>query len=181
VIAVTVRVLSLARRACHGASGILGVLASTLTMAIMAAIVVDVTVRVSSGASVPGLYELVELSVAAAVFLGLPATQRDDAMIQVKLLTERLAPRPRRAVKIVAEGFSLAVCLALAAAAFHSFFAALAVHEARIGLIIAPTWPSRLAIALGLVVLSGELLISLAKTATAGRRAGAADRQEPEA
>jgi TRAP-type C4-dicarboxylate transport system permease small subunit len=163
-------VLKLAKRAWQAVSGALGVIASTLMMVIMLAIVADVAVRIASGASVPGLYELVELSVAAAVFFGLPAAQRDDAMIRVSLLTDRLAARRRRAVEAGAAVFSLAVCLALAVAAFHSFGTALAVNEARIGLIVAPTWPSRLAIALGLVFLAGEILISLVKTIRAGVR-----------
>ncbi|NYD53610.1 TRAP transporter small permease subunit [Microbacterium pseudoresistens] len=146
-----------------------GILAAAFVLLIMVMMVADVVIRMSLGSSMPGVYELVELSLAAAVFLGLPVTQRLGGMIRVDFVVERLRPPIRRGVDVFAISFSLIVCAVMTVATFQSYDAALQSGEARTGLLTIPTWPSRLAVAVGLAVLCVELLVALIKAIRALR------------
>lgn len=145
-------------------SGLLGVIGSVLVMGLVVAMVGDVLFRLVSRASVPGLFEVVELALAAAVYLGLPVTQRENGMIRVEMLTSRLSRRSFRFVAVFSLVLSFVVSALLASAATQALMSALGSGEARVGLIAVPTWPSRLAIVIGVVVLGGEILISLGRT-----------------
>jgi len=154
-------------RGWHSISGALGVIASVLVMGLVIGMVADVAFRVINRTSVPGMFEVVELALAAAVYLGSPVTQRENGMIRVELLTSRLSGRVRKFVSVLSLSISLAVCALLATAALQGLLGAIATDEARIGLIAVSTWPSRLAIAVGVIVLAGEVMISLVKAAQA--------------
>ena len=72
-------------------SSILGVLATLATLLMMIGIAVDIVFRTLYDRSMPGVLELSEAALVAAVFLGLAYTGATNSHIAVDLMTERLA------------------------------------------------------------------------------------------
>ncbi len=123
-----------------------------------------------AGLSIPSYSDFTGFFLAAASFLALAATLRAGAHIRVTLLTGRLGPR---AARVMEAG---ALALALAAAAFFAWFAALLAHESwrfgdvSTGIVPVPLWGPQAAMALGLAALT----VALADELTQVLRGGAA-------
>lgn len=131
-------------------SDFLGWIAMIFMAVLMLGTAIDVVARGLTGQSVPGLFEMSELSMVMVVFLGLGWTLRDDAHIRVTMLTDRFAAPRRR----WAEGFSwIAAALVfamLAAPATQDAQYSLSIREFRWGVVQIPIWWTKIALAAGL-------------------------------
>lgn len=142
-----------------GTSSFLGVLATLATISMMIFITIDVVVRTTSGASVPGVLELSETVLVAAVFLGMAYTGATNGHIAVDLVTDRIPKQISRWV--VAVGWTL-TCVILAWMLYATGVRAidsLQSNETRMGLVNWPLWPARWFIVIGLFAM---LLIAIA-------------------
>lgn len=83
-------------RALRLAEGLLGLMAAILLMAMMLVTAVDVFGRYLLSRPLPGAYELTEIMLALAVFIGVPLVCLNEENITVTLLTERLPRGVRR-------------------------------------------------------------------------------------
>jgi TRAP-type transport system small permease protein len=83
------------RRTRRLAEGLLGVAAAILLFAIMMVTVIDVIGRYLLSQPLPGAFELTEILLAMAVFIGLPLICLREEHISVTLLTDRLSPQVR--------------------------------------------------------------------------------------
>jgi len=101
------------------------------------------------GRPVPGTVEIGASLMVAGIALGLPMAQYARRHVRVEIIVDRLPPRVRAALDIVAQ-FSLAVMLAgIAWMGWRMFLTSIATNEFSQGLIEIAMWPARLALALG--------------------------------
>lgn len=136
----------------------LGILATLATLVMMIGIVVDVFFRALYDRSVPGILELSESALVAAVFLGMAYTGATNSHIAVDLLTEKLPERPRQTAILVAWLATVPILGWMLWATFQRALAATAENELRMGLVNWPLWPSRWLIVIGLAAM---LLVAL--------------------
>ncbi len=101
------------------------------------------------GVPVPGTVEIGASLMVAGIALGLPMAQRARRHVRVEILVSRLPPRTRAVLDIFAQ-LSLALMLAgIAWMGWRMFLTSISTSEFAQGLIELPTWPARLALALG--------------------------------
>ncbi len=147
------------KRFVLGTSSFLGVLATLATVSMMLAITFDVVVRGITGASMPGVFELSETVLVAAVFLGMAYTGATNGHIAVDLVTERLPRSVSRWVITFAWAATAGILTWMIYATGMRAIASTESNEARMGLVNWPVWPSRWLIVIGLVAM---LLIAIA-------------------
>ena len=147
-------------------SDLLGWIAMIFMAILMFGTAIDVISRAVTGRTVPGLFEISELSMVMVVFLGLGWTLRDDAHIRVTMLTDRLKPSLRRK----AEGFAwLAAALVfvmLAWPATQEAAYSFSIREFRWGVVHVPIWWVKIALAFGLWFAALQALIKAILVAT---------------
>lgn len=134
-------------------SSILGVLATIATITMMIAIIGDVAARGITGASVPGLFELGETVLVAAVFLGMAYTGATNGHIAVDLLTERLPAAVARLLVLIGWVLTVAILTWLIYATTVRALASTKSNEMRMGLVNWPLWPGRWLIVVGLAAM----------------------------
>ena len=141
-----------------GSSTFLGILATLATISMMVTITIDVVVRGITGASVPGVLELSETVLVAAVFLGMAHTGATNGHISVDLVTDRIPQRVSRWA--IAFGWVLTAGI-LAWMVYATGLRAVGsteANETRMGLVNWPLWPARWLIVIGLIAM---LLIAI--------------------
>lgn len=160
------------RKLVHGLTQLLAFLAVICIIAMLLAIVADVTRRTLVGESVPGVVELGEVAMVLIVFLGLGFAERRGAHVSMTLVVRKLPPRTAAIVNglglllvVVVVGWMVWVT---ADRALESF----AAQEYRFGLVRVPVWPARIAIAVGLVIYFLELVFRLIDDVRAARGQG---------
>lgn len=146
-------------------SSFLGVLATLATLILMVAIAADVFFRTTYGSSVPGILELSETALVAAVFLGLAYTGATNSHIGVDLLTERLPAHIARWVIFTAWALSSIFLGWLFWATLDRAIESTDRMEARTGLINWPLWPSRWMIVVGVLAMLVVALMNTIRTA----------------
>ena len=101
------------------------------------------------GRPVPGTVEIGSSLMVAGIALGLPMSQYDRRHVRVEIIVDRLPPRLRAALDVLAQ-LSLALMLAgIAWMGWRMFLTSIATKEFSQGLIEIAMWPARLALALG--------------------------------
>jgi len=133
---------------------------------IMFGVSADALLRYTLNRPITGTLEGVELLLVFAVFLSLARTQAERGHIAVGLLSERLAGKPRAALKALTAFLGLllfgAVTWATGAMAFRSW----KMGEYSAGLIAFPIYPSRLLVSMGSLLLFLQLLLELGRAMT---------------
>lgn len=134
-------------------STVLGVLATLATIVMMVAIAADVVYRTGWHKSVPGLLELSETALVAAVFLGMAYTGATNGHIAVDLVTERVPAAVSR--WMIATGW-IASCIILGWMLYATFVRAVSAtveNEVRMGIVHWPLWPGRWLVVIGLAAM----------------------------
>lgn len=129
----------------------LGILASISTIIMVLGITAEVIYRNIQGRSLPGVLELSESALVAAVFFGLAYAGTSGTHIAVDLLVVRLPGRLARWVMVCAWTLSVAVLGWLTVASTERALNSLAGGEVRMGLVNWPLWPARWIIVIGFV------------------------------
>ena len=149
----------------------LAIAAAALLCALVALILVDVAARYLRLFSIPWSFEATEYMLYAITFLGAPWVLREEGHIAIELVVERLAPRPRRAVRFVADLLGASVCVVLLVfacrVAWRSYASGTLVHKS----FIFPEWWVYAGMPPVLLILLGVYLRWLARpTQHAGTR-----------
>lgn len=152
------------KRIVLGLSSVLGVLATLATILMMFTITADVIYRATSDRSVPGLMELSETVLVAAVFLGMAYTGATNGHIAVDLLTERLPHAISR--WLIALGWLLTVVILvwMLYATLERAQESTAKGEIRMGLVNWPLWPARWLIVVGLAAMLIVAIVNVVRT-----------------
>jgi TRAP-type C4-dicarboxylate transport system permease small subunit len=149
------RALHAIERLHHG----LGVLSGLMIFIITIIVVIDVALRALFNMPIPGATELSTLLLVALIYLGLAAVQSAKQNYRVEILIGVVSARKRQALDILTT-FLSSIAIGLLAwftmlEAWHSA----AVQEMTFGAIVFPVWPARIIVALGLTLLTLQLLI----------------------
>ncbi|MTH79160.1 TRAP transporter small permease [Paracoccus aestuariivivens] len=116
----------------------------------MVGITVDVVARATLGRSVPGLFEVTEMSMVMVVFMGLGATLLDDGHIRVTMMTDALPGPYSRSCTALAWFFAALTFLLLAWPATQEAVYSFSIREFRWGYFQVPVWWAKIAVAAGL-------------------------------
>ena len=166
-------------KAVKSMSSILGVLATLATLLMMIGIAVDVVFRTLYDRSMPGVLELSEAALVAAVFLGLAYTGATNSHIAVDLLTERLPEKVARWVIATAWLLTSVILVWMIYATTSRAIESTERGEVRTGLVNWPIWPSRWVIVVGLVAM---LIVAVLNTVrlVLGKEVLGVDEQMPD-
>lgn len=146
------------KKAVVGISSALGVIATLATVTMMIGIAIDVVFRTLYGRSVPGILELSETALVAAVFLGMAYTGATNSHISVDLLTERMPRKVNRWLLSIAWASTSVFLVWMIYATGMRAIASTEDNELRMGLVNWPVWPARWIIVVGLTAM---LLVSI--------------------
>lgn len=136
----------------------------------------DVIATKFFNAPIPGAFEMTETMMVACIFFGLAMAQERRQHIRVELVTQTLSATVQRALDAVAD---LASCVFFAIIAWYGVKAAaesVQILEFTSGLVKFPVWPSKLALALGSVLMVAQCLVDAAASI---RRVGQPDEAPP--
>lgn len=147
-----------------GLSSVLGVLATLATIVMMFTITADVVYRTTANKSVPGLMELSETVLVAAVFLGMAYTGATNGHIAVDLLTERLPKSISR--WLIAVGWILTTVIVawMLYATLMRAIESTDKGEIRMGLVNWPLYPARWLIVVGLAAMLLVAVVNVVRT-----------------
>lgn len=159
-------------RGIDAATSGLNAVGSALIFFLMCLICADVASRFLLNAPIVGVTEIVEISIVVIVFLQLADTTRKDKLTRADSLVGVLRlkrPKAARIIDVVAALAGLALMLLLAYAIVPAIFNDYrrGFYVGTPGLFTFPTWPSKLMIAIGLVVTSIQLALMAARAAWA--------------
>lgn len=123
-------------------------------LAILVVNAVEITLRRLTGSGFGGVVEISEVLLVAAVYFALAYAQREGAHVSTSVVTGRLPSKVRASLRllgfVVAAGLFLWMAWETGARGWTSFQRG----ETRMGLREVPIWPGRLAIPVGLVLLT---------------------------
>ncbi|MFD1718392.1 TRAP transporter small permease subunit [Georgenia deserti] len=142
-----------------GLGRVMGVIGALAIVVLMLAIVIDVTARYLTNASVPAMLEISESALVVAIFFGLAWAGASGAHVSVTLVSDRLPRRTNAVLQVVVWGLATALSAWLLYAGFIRALDATSRGESRMGLIQFPLWPLRWAIVAGFTAF---LLVCLA-------------------
>jgi TRAP-type C4-dicarboxylate transport system permease small subunit len=109
----------------------------------------DVVATHFLGRPIPGAFEITEAMMVASIFLAAAMAQRERKHIRVEILVDRLRPRARAILDLVAHLVTLGVFALITWYAWAAAAKSLAIGEFSAGLIRFPVWPAKLALAIG--------------------------------
>ena len=150
------RVRDLVAATCRLLSWVSG----AMVIAIMLILVANVVMRALFTSSVQGSVEFSEVLLAFVVFAGLAYAQQSGSHVRTELVTSRLPDRIARPARVVGLLVAAAVLAWCTVATAGRGIEAWQAGEARFGVRSVPTWPGRLAVPIGLGLLSLEVLAS---------------------
>lgn len=144
------------------ASARIVIIPGIVLLLMMIQIVIDVALRNVAQIAVPGTLEFTSYWwMPAIVFLALAAAQAKNEHLQVTLVTERFAPRVRRAALIISLTVTALTLVCLVWFAWRSGLDAYEINQSAVGSIPIPIWPARLAAAVGLAAYLLQVALSL--------------------
>ncbi len=142
------------------AASVAGAVAACVIMLAMSA---DVLVRNITNRSLAGTFEIVEVAMVLAVFMGLAQAERSKTTVRVTLFTALMPARIAEAMRL----FGLLVTLGIVAwftlACIDRALTSYATGEYRRGIISFPMWPGRSMVALGFTLLAIELVFGVTR------------------
>src|SRR5690606_9733179 len=128
---------------------------------IMVAMTVDAGYRNLFNHSIPGTFEIVEVALVLAVFLGLATAERTGSNVRVTLFTSLLTTRAAAWVRLFGLLVSLVIVLGFAGASVEKAMHSYAIGEYKRGIISFPMWPGRVIVAIGFSLLVAELTMGI--------------------
>lgn len=165
----------------HRVTGAMNALGTLWIVALMVLINVDVIGRNLFASPLPGVPEMVALSIVGIVFLQLADTLREGRFTRADILLDRLArsaPRTHDALHALFHGVGAALMLVILWASWEPLAESVRIREyvGAIGTFQAPVWPVRLVTLVGLAAtaLCYALLAAADLRRLAGRGRGGA-------
>lgn len=139
----------------------LAIVSAITLMVIMVAMLFDVIVRSSTGASTPGVYELVETLLIVAAFLGLAYAERSGGNVRVTIFLRWMPPLVARLATRLGTLIAVIILLWMVYATSMQAYESFSVGEVNLGIVSFPLWPSRMVIALGILAFLLEMIATL--------------------
>jgi len=139
----------------------LGSLSGLAILLMILLIVPDILGRKFFNTTIPGASEANVLLLVILVYLGLAGAQARKAHFRVSFLVEALPAGLQRALKILTTLLSLLFIAMVAWLTCRSAWMSTLQGESSFGIVRFPIWPSRIAVALGLVLLGLQLAVDL--------------------
>lgn len=119
----------------------------------------------------PGTIESVESLLVVSVYFGVALVALEGGHVNVTVLTDRLSPRTRHLLDALANVLAALVFGYLAAGAWAEAVRSIAMLEFRLGVYRFPLWPFKTLFAVGLALLTIQLILNTVKhLALAGGR-----------
>jgi len=136
------------------------VLGVCMILAMMALTTIDVSLRYCCSRPITGTVELVEFMLVIAVFFGLAHTQRRGSNIAADIIDTLLPTRVIRVLEVFTGALALLLCIAMAWATFEEAVDPNAQWDTT-DMLEVPIWPFKLLAAVGLGLLSIEMIVHL--------------------
>lgn len=136
----------------------LGSASGLSTLLMMLIIVPDVVGRKFFNVTVPAAAEIGVFLLLGKIFLGLPGAQASEANFHVAVITERLSERWRLRLRLVATVLAFGVFALLSVLSIGEAFNSWQRNEVTYGVHTFPVWPGRILVAVGLSLLTLQLL-----------------------
>lgn len=147
----------------------LAYVAGFILMLVALVVVADISLRYAVSMPITGALELTELSLVFVAFLGLAYTQSVGGHIDMDTLYQRLSQKVQNGVRAFAIALSLLVIGVTTLATALGAIDSIQTKQATYGLFRFPLWPSKVAIAVGFLVLGIYLVYQLILTVKAIR------------
>ena len=157
-------------RVLHVVGDAMNAVGTACIFGLMLLIVADITGRVVFNAPIPGVTEIVSLSIVGIVFLQIASTlrvgrlTRSDAALGVWRMTR---PRLATAIELISYGLGATLLAILTRASWPLFVRAWTRDEyvGALGTFTAPTWPVRLVIVVGSAVVALQFAVMFVREA----------------
>ncbi len=150
-----------------------GLVAGVITFAVMCLVVTNALMRFAFNAPITGALELTEAALPLMIFLSLALTQAAGGHIKVVLLTGRLPQGLARAATVLAMLLGAGLFAWAAWAGWLMAMKSMAIGEMERGAIRFPIWPVKMAVFVGLGLLSVQFVLDAIWTAMGGKLADA--------
>lgn len=137
------------QRIINSLASVMAILSAMSLVVLMIAVTLDVTIRFTTGASLPGMVEVAESSLVVAVFFGIAWAGLNDDHVSVTLVTDRLGPRANRWITVAVWSLSSLFLTWMTYATSLRALNATASLEERFGLVRWPLYPFRWVVAAG--------------------------------
>lgn len=132
--------------------GVLGSLSGLLYASLIITICVDLTTRLTTGRSVPGLLEAAEVAMVTAVALALGPAEADGSHVRTGLLLDRLSERLSRTLLRIGSVLPIIVTGIFVYALFAQASTSLTALEVKPGIVPVPVYPAKIAFAIGMTL-----------------------------
>ncbi len=133
--------------------GVMMAVSSALVVLIAIAVTFDVLMRYLFSKTYAGLFEITEYSLLWITFLGAPWIMKNNGHVRVDLIVNKLRPRKRALLTIIADFISIFLLLTMtwytAGLTFHDFRTSFTLS----GILMAPKWPIEIIIPIGFFLL----------------------------
>lgn len=136
-------------RLVDGLSVTLALLASALIVALMLAVVFDISRRQLTGRSIGGVLEYSEIVMVLIVYLGIGYGQLTRSHVWVDLFIARLSDRVRLQLDLFVLFVVAALFFWIAVQTAQAGLTSFERREVRTGLASAPVWPAKIAVSVG--------------------------------
>lgn len=130
------------------------------TVLIMLAVSLQVISRYVAKAF-PGVYESAEMLVVAVIFLPLAYTQSLKRHLKMSLLVSRLSDKWHGVLYTITMFLSLSICVIITWQSGQIAWTAWRVGDTSMGIIMFPTWPSKILVPIGAGLLCLRLAVDL--------------------
>lgn len=157
----------------------LAVVSAILCAGLALLVTAEVALRGFTGQSIRGIFEIAELGLVMAVFLGLGNAETIGTHVRVTLLTDRLSEAVANRVRAVGLLLACAFCAWMGWELILRALESFNTGEFRTGLLNFPMWPSRAFVAIGTAFLAIVLLAKSLVLLT-GRTPSGSEKQEGE-
>lgn len=151
--------MTLLRSSVTRVAGALGALAALGLLALMLLTVADVVRRALTDQSINGVIEVSPIILLGAVVLGLGQGEVTGTHVRTTLVTDRLKPRVRSAVRLVAYAFCIYLLFWMAWLSAERAIEAYELGDSTPGFTSIATWPGRALVPVGFVLFALGLLI----------------------
>lgn len=142
--------------ALHAASRFLNRLSAISIFFVMGLMTYEVAQRAAGQNSLPGMTGLTELLLAFVVALSLPLAYREDKHVSTGIVADRLSERRRLILETAGLVVTVGFLAWLSYATIVRAWSATVMQEIRYGIIAIPAWPGRIALAVGVTVMTLE-------------------------
>jgi TRAP-type C4-dicarboxylate transport system permease small subunit len=145
-------------------SAALALVAAICGAFVMLLMSLDVINRMATGGSIRGAFEAVEMLLVLMVFLGIAYAERSGAHVRVRLMTAKMPPMVAEVTRLLGNLVALGIVAWMAYETVILAQRSVATGEFRMGLVSFPIWPGRVAVAVGLTLLTLELALTVGRS-----------------